>query len=890
MTYPTKYARQFDFQSYQNANPTRPLPGDKVNIDLNAVVGSVGEVIEFQKLVQRSDGTLANASVGYDQLAPALQANGLAPAEPWETGRDYVEGTAVFESGKLYRCLVPHISSAFATDFGAGKWSLIADFVAGIALGLGYEDESTDNALVRFDGVQGGTQNSGVTLSDADVLSGAKVISVGSTIARSLEARFADEINVLDFGAVGDGVTDDAAAINAALAHSKNVVLAAGKTFSIGSTLSLPSGTTFKGAPGAKIKVADGANVTAVKPATDATFVSLIDLEIDGNKANNADGHGVSSNGTTGLLIRGCHIHDCYASGVLLAGTANSGVRIEGNYVHDCDLSGLGAVTAIDNFTISGNIVRRTGTANIGVGIATYGTISHNACEDAGLEEPGADNISFYEKANHHITVNGNSCRRSGNHCIHGGGSHVTYAGNVVTGADFNGIYHVSSQTERSAHVSIVGNSANDNGRDGISVEFCDGVTITGNASNDNASGCGVITGDVTRIAISGNSCNGNIHGVRLSTNTARATVVANTCEGNTQHGIFNFDGDDCTITLNALNNNGQFGLVVGSGSTNTIIGGNKLLNNTSGASSLSGTFTRLYESGGTDVAITDGGTGQSTAYAGRDALSVHGADIAAATTLNLDAATGYLIDITGNTQIDAVTLADGRERWCRFTGTPQLTNGASLVVPGGTRAMAAGDYVRFMGYAAGVVRAIVFPANGKATIPSAFSDITSKPTTLAGYGITDQVERVIAASGLAGSSHTGTLTETTLLTIPIPADSLGANGYIDVDIVFDITNNAVASEVLRAKYGGTTFMQFSNTTGGTDRLSVRIQNRNATNSQVSSGANPAGGTFGTASGSAMTGAIDSTAAQNLTVTAQLGDVTDALKIVRYVVKTCKVP
>jgi len=37
MTYPAKYTRQYGFQAYQNANPNRPLPGDKVDADYNAV-------------------------------------------------------------------------------------------------------------------------------------------------------------------------------------------------------------------------------------------------------------------------------------------------------------------------------------------------------------------------------------------------------------------------------------------------------------------------------------------------------------------------------------------------------------------------------------------------------------------------------------------------------------------------------------------------------------------------------------------------------------------------------------------------------------------------------------------------------------------------------------
>lgn len=83
MSYPTKYARQYDFLTYQNANPTRPLPGDKVNIDYNYVQTSIGEIVDFLKLSLRSDGVVANGVISLDQLDPTLLAlvqNGIPGA------------------------------------------------------------------------------------------------------------------------------------------------------------------------------------------------------------------------------------------------------------------------------------------------------------------------------------------------------------------------------------------------------------------------------------------------------------------------------------------------------------------------------------------------------------------------------------------------------------------------------------------------------------------------------------------------------------------------------------------------------------------------------------------------------------------------------------------
>lgn len=65
--------------------------------------------------------------------------------------------------------------------------------------------------------------------------SAATVTATGSTTARTLAARHAEVANVLDFGAAGDGVTDDSAAVQAAANSLTN-----------GGTLYFPPGRTYK--------------------------------------------------------------------------------------------------------------------------------------------------------------------------------------------------------------------------------------------------------------------------------------------------------------------------------------------------------------------------------------------------------------------------------------------------------------------------------------------------------------------------------------------------------------------------------------------------------------------------------------------------------------------
>lgn len=98
-------------------------------------------------------------------------------------------------------------------------------------------------------------------------------------------------------------------------------------------------------------------------------------------------------------------------------------------------------------------------------------------------------------------------------------------------------------------------------------------------------------------------------------------------------------------------------------------------------------------------VGIADGGTGQTTANAALDSLTVQGTDIASAGTTNIAAATGLTVTITGSTTITAFgTAAAGVIRLLKFSGAPLLTyNATSLKLPGATNyQVVAGDVFIF--------------------------------------------------------------------------------------------------------------------------------------------------------------------------------------------------
>lgn len=90
------------------------------------------------------------------------------------------------------------------------------------------------------------------------------------------------------------------------------------------------------------------------------------------------------------------------------------------------------------------------------------------------------------------------------------------------------------------------------------------------------------------------------------------------------------------------------------------------------------------------------------------------GADIASAANLNLTAATGNFLHVTGTTAITAITIPIGAEYTVIFDGVLTLTNGAGLLLPGAANiTTAAGDRMDVRGDAAGAIVTNYVKASG---------------------------------------------------------------------------------------------------------------------------------------------------------------------------------
>lgn len=143
-----------------------------------------------------------------------------------------------------------------------------------------------------------------------------------------------------------------------------------------------------------------------------------------------------------------------------------------------------------------------------------------------------------------------------------------------------------------------------------------------------------------------------------------------------------------------------------------------------------------------------------------------------------------------------------------------------------------------------------------------------------------------VLAQRAVASSVTGTLTETTLATITIPANAMGVNGAIRITPLFSYTNSANTKR-LRIKFAGNEYWNLPVTTTASSQSITMIRNRNAANSQVGMALAVNSG-LSQATTAVVTSAVDTTTDQPLTITAQLANTGETITLEAYTVEILK--
>ena len=361
-------------------------------------------------------------------------------------------------------------------------------------------------------------------------------------------------VNVKDFGAVGDGVTDDTTAIQAAINTGLAVAIPAG-TF-VAKDL-IPHSRTYCIGMGGVLKLASSNDIdTAIFSYSGSTQLESFVLDgvrLDGNISGQSGAAGNQSAVNIGnckeVVIRGCQIKDFFYRGI----------RIDG---------GVGSAT--NNYGSVDNIIIESNTFNNVEGNANHILQSQNICingnvfEDTGSSggsQAGLAGAAIFVNSSGVVTITGNTASRSSDSAVYCEDcEYGTITGNTIVDSAKTGIKWQGNITK---NVIIDSNSVYLTGAQGIAVWATSGTVMRGIIANNVVDTAGSPNTTFTQNVVT--VCAG-IYSEHTKDLVVEGNIVTNCGDGGSstvKTGVYITQSENVKVTGNIVSDSDQDGISI---------------------------------------------------------------------------------------------------------------------------------------------------------------------------------------------------------------------------------------------------------------------------------------------------------------------------------------